>query len=98
MRNYKLEWMSGLTPLDEALAEVRNKINEDYTEETLDDLADYIGQYKSLMNYAAQRYLCEHGYVQAVDDGGKKKWVKLDPNNGSLKTSKYESEEKDADR
>ncbi len=82
MRNYKLEWENGLIPLDEALAEARNKISEDYADENLDELAEYIGQYKSLTNYAALQYLREHGYAQVTDTDGKTKWIK--PDNGTL--------------
>ncbi len=78
MKNYKLEWESGVLTLDEALAGARNKISEDHADEDLDELAEYIGQYKSLTNYAALQYLREHGYVQATDNEGKKKWVKKD--------------------
>ena len=78
MKNYKLEWESGVLTLDEALAGARNKISEDYADEDLDELAEYIGQYKSLTNYAALQYLREHGYVQATANEGKKKWVKKD--------------------
>lgn len=83
MRNYKMELETGLIPLAEALAEVRNKISEDYADENLDELAEYIGQYKTLMHRAAMRYLREHGYVKVTDADGKKKWVKKERSNGS---------------
>lgn len=83
MRDYKLEWERGLLLLYEALAEVRNKISEECADENLDELAEYIGQYKYLVNHVAIRYLREHGYVKVTDADGKKKWIKKECSDGA---------------